>query len=157
VTRLHHAFPLLAILALALLRIGLADGLRDRGDGGGGPAREAPVDPLPPPTDEALALLGGLEPGDRLGPATVHRIAGPHGGRITVVLEHGEARVPLWVARRLSQRHRAPRSTQHYDLFFGAAYPAGAEVPQAVVSAALGALTRIVASHEGDVPPPTGM
>lgn len=121
---------------------------------GSGPTTTTHASERPPATPEALALLGGLAPGDTLVGWTVERIDGPQDSELRVVIARDDVRFALVVTRQDPSKQPPPAMTEHYAIYYGHAQPPDTRLPQGTVRATTHALARRIAEHEHEIAVP---
>lgn len=112
---------------------------------------------LPPPGDDLLALLGGLAPGDRLGPCDVSAIHGVVRGKAIVVAERDGDTVDFEIFRLVEGGPEPPAQTERYGVFYRISGAPGRRLEQGMVESAARALAERIGKHENDAPAPAGM
>lgn len=110
--------------------------------------RDEPVAPASPPTEQAIAMLGGLHPGDTLVGWTVLGIDGPHEGKVRVDLGRDAVRFSITVAPLGTELQSAPLSTDAHALYYGHPHPRGTSLPPGAVRALLHRIADRVRAHE---------
>ncbi len=121
-------------------------------EGVGGAADRARLRPY---AGDLRALLGGLGPGDALGPCTVAAIGLGEDGAANIDVLLGAEPFTLLVARRGRIPHPAPVASDQYELYWAGVGPG--RVADRDIQAALAALRARVAATEERVSVPAGM
>jgi hypothetical protein len=103
------------------------------------------------PSDRAIALLGGLRPGDRVAGWTVLGIDGPREESITIDYGHADVRFAITITPLGSVVDSPPMHTDLYAIYYGHAHPEGATIPPAAVRALLGDTARRLRKTERTV------
>lgn len=103
------------------------------------------------PSDEAVALLGGLQPADKIAGWTVHAISMPGPRQVRVELAYDEVRFAVTIAP-LGELPESPAlQTRRHAIYYGHARPEGTRLPRGGLRAILQSLRRRVEAHERDV------
>jgi hypothetical protein len=152
----------LGVAALVVLAIQAFD-LIPREDRGGVAGTLPPADARPPPDASpasagAVALLGGLAPGEDVAGWTVVDIDASRdevlARAIAVRLTRPDAEATVWITGREPGQRPPVRETKQYALFASNAPPDAADPADADREAAVEALAARVAAHEAQVPRP---
>lgn len=114
------------------------------------PADQTPrVATQPALSDEAVALVGGLAPGDMLVGWKVTAMSGPdRRGTIRIELAHRTVAFSLLVAPLGALPEQPPVQTERYAVFYGHVDPPQTVLPRNVVHATTNALANRIRSHE---------
>jgi len=107
--------------------------------------------PAPP---EAMALLDGLQVGEKLAGWTVLGITGPTDRVLRIDVAHDEIRFSISVAARGAVEYPAPRTTETYDLYYGHPHPRDTEIPESATRAIMAGIERRVRRNEASVEVP---
>lgn len=105
-------------------------------------------------TQEARALLGGLEVGEKLMGWTVQALDGPHGGELRVDLGRDDVRFALMIVRKGASTEAAPLETERYSIFYGHVQPSETSLPEGTIRATTHALARRIRANEAKVEVP---
>lgn len=103
---------------------------------------------------EAVALLDGLQVGEKLAGWTVLGITGPVDHVLRVDVARDEIRFSISVAARGAVEYPAPRTTETYDLYYGHPHPRGTEIPESATRAIMAGIERRVRRNEATVEVP---
>ncbi len=104
-----------------------------------------------PAPAEAVALLGGLQVGEKLAGWTVLGITGPVDRVLRIDLAFHEIRFSISLAARGAVKYPAPRTTETYDLYYGHPHPRGTTIPESATRAIMAGIERRVRKHEATV------
>ncbi len=104
-----------------------------------------------PASPEAVALLDGLQVGEKLAGWTVLGITGPVDRVLRIDVAYEEIRFSISVAARGAVVYPAPRTTETYDLYYGHPHPRGTEIPESATRAIMAGIERRVRRHEATV------
>ena len=103
---------------------------------------------------EAVALLDGLQVGEKLAGWTVLGITGPVDRVLRIDVAYEEIRFSISVAARGAVEYPAPRTTQTYDLYYGHPHPRGAKIPESATRAIMAGIERRIRRNEATVEVP---
>ena len=103
------------------------------------------------PSPAAIALLGGLGPGDTVAGWTVESIAMPDPRRIRLDFAAKDVGFSITIAPLGELPESPPLQTERYAIYYGHARPQGAELPRGAVRAVLHNLKRTIARQEETV------
>ena len=112
------------------------------------PQRANRQQPAPP---EAVALLDGLQVGEKLAGWTVLGITGPTDRVLRIDVAYDDVRFSISLAARGAVEYPAPRTTETYDLYYGHPHPRGTEIPESATRAIMAGIERRVRRHEATV------
>ncbi len=126
-------------------------------DDASSPTRPPVGDPEPPAAADAIALVGGLGAGDRLGSWTVAAVRAPDDGRLPILIVAEGASVTLWVARKGSKSQPPPSETEKYSIYVSSPFPVDAPGAKLSMAEPMEALATRLRSTEATVPTPAGM
>ena len=115
------------------------------------PQRASRQQPAPP---EAVALVDGLQVGDKLAGWTVLGLTGPLDGVLRIDVARDEIRFSVSVAARGAVPYPAPRTTEMYDLYYGHPHPRDTEIPEAATRAIMAGIERRIRRNEASVEVP---
>lgn len=110
--------------------------------------RASRAEPAPP---EAVALLDGLQVGEKLAGWTVLGITGPADRVLRIDVAFDEVRFSISVAAQGAVQYPAPRTTEMYDLYYGHPHPRGTTIPESATRAIMAGIERRVRKHETTV------
>jgi membrane-associated protease RseP (regulator of RpoE activity) len=128
------------------------------GPAGSGGVVEDPPPPPPPAAPDVIALLDGLQVGDKLGPCEVSELQGVKDGRARVVAKKDDTPVTLEIVRLGEKGPTPPATTEQYGVFYKISRGELSEqLPIAVIEGAAKALAKRLEKTERTVPPPAGM
>lgn len=120
----------------------------------GGPAPAERANRQQPAPPEAVALLDGLQVGEKLAGWTVLGITGPLERVLRIDVAHDDIRFSISVAARGVVEYPAPRTTQMYDLYYGHPHPRDTEIPESATRAIMAGIERRVRRNEASVEVP---
>ncbi|MGH1345331.1 MAG: hypothetical protein ACRBN8_27460 [Nannocystales bacterium] len=120
--------------------------------GGSAPQERASRQQPAPP--EALALLDGLQVGEKLAGWTVLGITGPKDRVLRIDVAHAEIRFSISVAAQGAVEYPAPRTTETYELYYGHPHPRDTEIPESATRAIMAGIERRVRRNEATVEVP---
>ena len=103
---------------------------------------------------EVVALLDGLQAGEKLAGWTVLGITGPADRVIRIDVARGGIRFSVSVAAAGAVEYPAPRTTQRYELYYGHPHPRGTEIPQSATRAIMAGIERRIRRNEASVEVP---
>ena len=101
------------------------------------------------PSPAAVALLGGLQPGEKIAGWTVLGIDGPRDETIRIDLAHKDVRFAITIAPLGALPDSPAMQTDFHALYYGHAHPDQESIPPNATRALLANIARRVRKNEG--------
>jgi hypothetical protein len=118
---------------------------------------QVPQPQLQLPASDVVALLGGLEIGERIAGWEVLGFDGPREDAVRIELGRDQQRFAIMVARLGVRPELPPVTTERYAVYYGHAHPPETRIPDGAIRAVTHAFGRRIRGTEHDVPVPAGL
>lgn len=117
-------------------------------------AEPEPTASTPTISAHAVALLDGLQLGDRVAGWTVIELVGPRARAIDIGFERDGQRFVVTIAPMGARPEHPAVQTDRYAIYYGHAVPPERPIPDGAVRAITAALARRIGAHEAELPEP---